>query len=179
MPSPRTKARNGTAAARTMAAGVVRRWARARTASTSAPAKAAHAGLSPTAEARTKPASVHATVASANTGISGGPAAGGAWAPASRSVAKNRRNTRYSVPIATSQGSAISAAKRVKLSPLAAKASRLVRLETGSSSEAVLDRWVQAYTCGRGRAPSPGGGGEHHGGEQHDRGVQAEHRSDH
>ena len=58
------------------------------------------------------------------------------------------------MPIATNQGSAISAAKRVKLSPLAAKASRLVRLETRSSSEAVLDRWVQAYTCGLGRAPS-------------------------
>ena len=56
--------------------------------------------------------------------------------------------------MATSQGSAISAANRVKLRPLAANASRLVRLETGSSSEAVFDRWVQAYTCGLGRAPS-------------------------
>ena len=69
-------------------------------------------------------------------------------------MAKNRRKTTYSVPIATSHGSPISAAKRGKLNPLAANASRLVRLETGSSSEAVLDRWVQAYTCGRGRAPS-------------------------
>src|SRR6266851_1303704 len=154
MPSARTNARKGTAAARTMAAGVVRRWARARAASTIAPAKAAHAGLIPSAEARTKPASVPATVASANTGTPGGAAAGGAWAPASRSVAKNRRNTRYSVPIAASQGSAISAAKRVKLNPLAANASRLVRLETGSSTDAVFDRWVQAYTCGLGRAPS-------------------------
>ena len=100
-----------------------------------------------------KPASVHATVASANTGTSGGSAAGGAWAPTSRSVAKNRRKMRYSVPIAISHGSAIRAAKRGKLSPLAAKASRLVRLETGSSSEAVFDRWVQANTCGLGRIP--------------------------
>jgi hypothetical protein len=59
-------------------------------------------------------------------------------------VAKNRRSTRYSTPIAASHGSAISAANRVKLSPLAASASRLVRLETGSSSDAVLDRCVQA-----------------------------------
>ena len=36
------------------------------------------------------------------------------------------------------------AAKRVKLSPLARNASRLVRLDTGNSSEAVLARWVQA-----------------------------------
>ena len=56
--------------------------------------------------------------------------------------------------MATSHGSAISAAKRVKLSPLAANASRLVRLDTGSSDEAVFARWVQAYTCGLGRAPS-------------------------
>lgn len=55
--------------------------------------------------------------------------------------------------MATSHGSTISAANRVKLRPLAVKASRLVRLETGSSSEAVFDRWVQAYTCGFGRAP--------------------------
>ncbi len=67
---------------------------------------------------------------------------------------KNRRKTAYSTQIAASQGSAISVANLVKLSPLAANASRFVRLETGSSREAVLDRWVQAYTCGLGRAPS-------------------------
>ena len=67
-----------------------------------------------------------------------------ASAPAARSRAKKRRNTRYSAPIATSQGSAISAANRVKLSPLALNASRLVRLETGSSSDAVFDRCVHA-----------------------------------
>ena len=59
--------------------------------------------------------------------------------------------------MATSHGSAISAAKRVKLSPLAANASRLVRLDTGSSNEAVFARWVQAYTCGLGRAPPTSG----------------------
>ncbi|BCK69703.1 hypothetical protein Srufu_036560 [Streptomyces libani subsp. rufus] len=46
--------------------------------------------------------------------------------------------------MATSHGSAISAPNRVKLSPVAEKASRFVRLETGSSVDAVLDRWVQA-----------------------------------
>ena len=46
------------------------------------------------------------------------------------------------------------AAKRVKLSPLARNASRLVRLDTGNNSEAVLARWVQAYTCGLGRSRS-------------------------
>ena len=137
-----------------MAAGVVRRWTKVRAASTAAPAAAAQAGFTPIAEVRTNPARVQATVARTNTGTSGGSAAGGAWAPASRSVAKNRRKTAYSAPMATSHGSAISAAKRVKLSPLAANASRLVRLETGSSRDAVFDKWVQAYTCGLGRAPS-------------------------
>lgn len=144
MPSASTNARNGTAAERTIARGVVRRWARARAASTRAPASAAQAGSMPSAEVSTKPASVPATVTRANSGICGAAPAVGAWAPASRSVAKNRRSTTYSTPMATSHGSTISAAKRVKLSPLAVKASRLVRLETGSSSEAVFDRWVQA-----------------------------------
>ncbi len=107
----------------------------------------------PAAEVTTKPTSVQATVTSANTGTSRGSAVEGAWAPASRSVPKNRRTTTYSAPMAASQGRAVRAAKRVKLRPLVAKASRLVRLDTGSSSEAVFDRWVQAYTWGLGRAP--------------------------
>ncbi len=37
--------------------------------------------------------------------------------------------------------------------PLAANASRFVRFETGSSSDAELARWLHAYTCGRARAP--------------------------
>ena len=53
--------------------------------------------------------------------------------------------------MAASHGSAISAAKRPKASPLAAKASRLVRLDTGSSRDAELARCVHAYTCGRDR----------------------------
>jgi hypothetical protein len=56
--------------------------------------------------------------------------------------------------MAASHGSAISAAKRGNARPLAANASRFVRLETGSSSDAEFARWVQAYTCGLGRAPS-------------------------
>ena len=53
-----------------------------------------------------------------------------------------------------SHGTAINAAKWPNASPLAAKASRLVRLDTGSSSDAELARWVQAYTCGRARTCS-------------------------
>src|ERR1019366_6505259 len=71
-----------------------------------------------------------------------------------RSAAKNRLNTAYSVPMTASQGSAISAANRGKASPLAANASRLVRLDTGSSSDAELARCVHAYTCGLARTSS-------------------------
>ncbi len=53
-----------------------------------------------------------------------------------------------------SQGSAISAANRPKASPLAANASRLVRLDTGSSSDAEFARWAHAYTCGLARTSS-------------------------
>jgi hypothetical protein len=56
--------------------------------------------------------------------------------------------------MAASHGRTISAAKRGKARPLAANASRLVRLDTGSSSDAEFARWVQAYTWGLGRAPS-------------------------
>ena len=96
------------------------------------------------ADATTKPSSVSPTVASANTGNSCGGCTTGACAGASRSVRKNRRNTTYSAMIATSHGNAISAANRVKLSPLDANASRFVRFDTGSSSDALLERCVHA-----------------------------------
>ena len=68
-----------------------------------------------------------------------------------RSLAKKRRSTSHSTPIAASHGSAIRAAKRANDSPPARNASRLVRLETGSSNEAELARCVQAYMCGLAR----------------------------
>ena len=57
---------------------------------------------------------------------------------------KNRLRTSHSIASATSQGSAIKPANRVNETPHAAKASRLVRLETGNNSEAVLARCVHA-----------------------------------
>jgi hypothetical protein len=43
-----------------------------------------------------------------------------------------------------SHGSAISAANRVKVSPVAANANTLVRFDTGKSSDALFDRCVLA-----------------------------------
>src|SRR4030095_13296027 len=71
-----------------------------------------------------------------------------------RSAAKNTRKTPYSTTITTSHGSVMSRANPTKPRPLVAKARRLVRLETGSSSDAELARCVHAYTCGRGRTPT-------------------------
>jgi hypothetical protein len=92
-----------------------------------------------------------ATTISVNSGRRGA-SAPSARAPSGwttdRSSAKNRPNTAHSTPITASHGSAISAAKRPKVSPLAANASRLVRLETGSSSDAEFARCVHAYTGG-------------------------------
>src|SRR6185312_4168615 len=49
----------------------------------------------------------------------------------------------------TSHGPAMRDVKAAKDNPVAVKASRLVRFDTGSNSEAELARCVQAYTCGR------------------------------
>ena len=68
--------------------------------------------------------------------------------PALRSLGKYRLNTAYSVPMAASHGSAISPANRPNDSPLAEKARRLVRFDTGSSSDAEFARCVHAYMCG-------------------------------
>ncbi len=61
-----------------------------------------------------------------------------------RSVAKKRVKTTHSTAITASVGSTISAAKCRNESPLAWNASRLVRFETGSSSEAELARCAHA-----------------------------------
>src|ERR1700758_2617055 len=142
-----TNTKNNGSAALTTAPRVVRRRSAARPANTSVPAAAAHAGLMPAAEAMTNPARVAATVTIANHGAAIRSGASGAVdARVVRSRAKNLRNTANSIAIATSHGSVISAANRTKVNPLAENASRLVRFDTGSSSEPVFDKCVQAYT---------------------------------
>jgi len=71
--------------------------------------------------------------------------ASGRSAPALRSVRKYRLAAAYSAPIAASHGNAIKAANRPNDSPLAEKASRLVRLETGSSSDAQFSPFAAAH----------------------------------
>lgn len=73
--------------------------------------------------------------------------------PVVRSARNTHRSTAYSIPMLTSHGSAISAANRPNDSPDAATASRFVRFDTGSSSDAEFARCVHAYTCGLARTP--------------------------
>ncbi len=128
---------------------VLRRWASERTPNTTAPASAAQAGDRPANEVTAKPANVSPSTTSTNTGCSTG---GGASAPgaSARSRRNTTRNTAYSTATASSHGAAINALNRVNDSPAALNASRLVRFDTGSSSEAVFDRCAVAYRCGRG-----------------------------
>ena len=91
-------------------------------------------------------------------------------------AAEDPRSAPHSIAIATAHGSAISAAKRANESSLARNASRFVRFEIGSSSDAEFARCAHAYTCGRPAQARLGGGGERGGREQHDGRVEAEHR---
>src|SRR5579859_4093394 len=150
IPSANTKPQNAGLAARSRRAGRVR-W---RSASTSAPAPATHAGCTPSGSARPNPASVRPSTPSANRGTGGVPGGGVGCTGVPRSPAKYHRKTAYSVPTTASHGSAISAVNRVKPRPLYPNASRLVRLDTGSSSEAELARCPHAYRCGRARTPA-------------------------
>src|SRR5229473_2505904 len=88
IPSETTNNRNGTSAARQIPAAETARRVRARVASTAAPAAAAHAGLTPAADAATNPGSVQPTAASANTGVPGWPAL--APGPATPGATRNR-----------------------------------------------------------------------------------------
>ncbi len=120
-----------------------RRCTRAGTARVTAPPSAANAGLTWRTEATKNPTRVSANTVEAKTGIRNGVATSTSPRP-TRSVAKNRRSTIHSTAIAANHGSAIVAPKRAKLSPLARNARRLVRFETGRSSEAEFARWVHA-----------------------------------
>ncbi len=112
--------------------------------STNAPAPANHTGATPTAELSPKPTSVAARTASANRGtLTASSTATGARGPAS-SDSNERRSTNHSTAIAASHGSAMRPPKRRNDRRLDWKASRLVRLEIGSNSEALLARCEHA-----------------------------------
>src|SRR6202165_1531403 len=143
-PSARTNARNGTLTARRIPARLLRRWIRPRTPSPTEPANAAQAGEKPASDVAAKPASVRPSTTSTNTGTSGAAVTSSGCESAGNSAAKKRRRIRYSTATAASHGTAISTVNRVNDSPATAKASRLVRFDTGNSSDAVLARCALA-----------------------------------
>src|SRR5579884_4243012 len=143
-PSASTNTKNGTLTARAISTTEVRRWLRLRTASAEAPASAAQAGDTPAASAIANPANVSATTTSANSGSCGGGPTSWRSGTTRKSAAKNQRKTTYTVATATTHGSAITIVNLTKDRCATWKASRLVRFETGSSSEAALARCALA-----------------------------------
>ncbi len=151
---PATKSREPGSHHRTRSmAGTFRRTIRGAP-STSAPAAATHPGSVSRGELATSPASVAASTARANHGV-GSTGTGPVGRPGlDRSPAKHSRVPTYSTISTTSRGSTINAANRANESPVASSASRLVRLETGSSSDAELARCAVACRCGRAETPT-------------------------
>src|SRR5258705_221548 len=149
-PTPRhnTNARNGTSSAPAIPDTVLRPRARPCTPSTTAPANAAHAGDNPKNEVTANPRSVSARTTSTNTGTctSSGTVSRAGWTDSARGKSKRRKTN----PPRTreSHGNVMTAGKWTNESPAAPNASRLVRLDTGNSSEALLARCAVAYACG-------------------------------
>ena len=161
--------------AATMPRTVLRPRARLRTPSTTAPASAAHAGAMPKADVTANPASVSPSTTRTNTGTSAG---GGGAAPVTGARVRGEKQAQQQVfdgdrehPWQRHQRGEVGEGA----GPAALNASRLVRLDTGSSSDAVFDRCAVAYACGFGGLPQRAGGREHHRCQQHDGRVQAQH----
>ena len=108
------------------------------------PANAAQNGSMPSGELTAKPISVRHSTTSAKRGMRASSTTSRGTPRTLRSEAKKKRNTTYSIAIATSHGPAINPANVRKLTPDAPSASRFVRFDTGSSNEPALARCVQA-----------------------------------
>ena len=122
-----------------------RRRVREYVVSTSAAASATHAGSTPSGDSAAKPTSISPTTTSGTTGRSTAGVGSVRCGGAARSRAKHSRWPTYSTAMTASQTGAISAAKPRKESEGSdGRASRFVRLDTGSSREAVLASRAQA-----------------------------------
>ena len=117
---------------------VVRRIS-CRTARTSTPITAGQTGETPTSEATPNPATTSPTTTTATTGT-GGTVVTGSPAGFASSARNSHRRTTNSTATATSHGASIRPVKCRNDSPVAAKASRLVRFDTGSSRDAEFAR---------------------------------------
>ena len=114
----------------------------ARTPSTTTPANAAQAGLTPNARGHHEAHQGEADHDQREHGYVGRLADRCSVAAAPRSRRKNQRNTRVLQADCDQPGQRHHEVNRRNDSPEAANASRLVRLETGSSKDAELARWA-------------------------------------
>src|SRR6202171_5796746 len=146
-PRHNTNSRNGASSAAASRRGLVSLRTSARAPSTTAPASAAHAGDRPSSDVAANPTSVNASTTRTNTGTS---TASGTVSRAGTdsSRAKSQRSNTNSTPTAASHGSAMTAVKWTNDKPATLKANRLVRFDTGNSSEALFARWADEYACG-------------------------------
>src|SRR4051794_14103604 len=138
IPMPNTNRQKPGDADPTSPSTVIRRRTSARPPSTAAPIAAGHTGSTPTSDATPNPTSVNPTTTSANSGTPGSSPVPVPFGAPRRSARNHQPSTAYSTAIATTHGSAISAVNPRNVSPDAAKASRLVRFETGSRVDAEL-----------------------------------------
>ena len=159
------------------------RGGRARSESTAAPSRQPRPDVSRSTLSRaTKPISVSAEHSQREPRRSRRYAA--SRAVARRGVSRSLDGTRRKITFTrrastTSQGSAISAANPANLSPLAAKASRLVRFDTGQQQRCRV-RQMRARVYVRPRSDAHSRRGRvHDRREQNDRGVQAQYCGDH
>ncbi|CAB4893286.1 unannotated protein [freshwater metagenome] len=149
MPRRKTKPQKGRSAPRRIARGVVWRARSAGIASAIDPTAATQNGSISNSPATANPTRVAPRMASVLRGAGTSSvlcsvAESFGVAVRVRSSRKKIRNTASSMATAKIHGSAISAVKCRKVRPVAAKASRLVRFDTGSKVDAELDRCAVA-----------------------------------
>ena len=152
-PRPSTKIAKPGWAERSTAAGLSNRCRDAQATSTTAAAPDTQNGSTPACEATTKPTSISASTTSGVRAAVGASRSGGTGrAGPRRSSRKSRRSATYSTASTTADTGAIRAAKPAKVRWRCGRASRLVRLETGSSREAELAIRNEEYADGQGDA---------------------------
>src|ERR1700682_3928479 len=147
-PRHNTNSRNGASSAAASRRGLVSLRASARAPSTTAPASAANAGDRPSSDVAANPTSVNASTTRTNTGTSTASGTVSRAGSTDSSRAKSQRSNTNSTPTAASHGSAMTAVKWTNDKPATLKANKLVRLDTGNSSDALFARWAVEYACG-------------------------------
>src|SRR6476661_2606569 len=135
-PRQSTKTAKDGCAAWTASRTVRKRRCRAQPTSTTATAPDTQNGSTPKGDSAANPTSITITASSGTRGTAGARGAGAGRTLSARSPRKSHRSTTYSTTRTTASTGAITTAKPPKVRSRCGIASRLVRLLTGSSSDA-------------------------------------------